>query len=246
MYLQASSSLLSHRFIDHLTKTALHSSAVNHRYLDLLAAGGDRQFEKVISDFALQYGFYSDRFVHYVLAVIANLDDKVHQRILQGNLDEEYGNTHDVMLPEDVMDSIVGQPHTLLFKRFQRATGITEEMLGSIRPDSPGILWANKFEALCKENALAGIGALGFGTEFIVSSIYQKILCGIKMAGFLAPTDHVFFDLHAECDDEHAQQFVHIASDLLVDSEAESQIEYGMAQALKLRSEFWDQMLERV
>ena len=246
MYLQTPSNLLSDRFIDHLTKAVLNSPAVNHPYLDLLADGENDQFEKIISDFALQYGLYSGRFVHYVLAVIANLEDKSHQSILQENLDEEYGNAHDVTLPDDVMDSIIGQPHTLLFKRFQLATGITEEMLSTIPSDSPGMLWAKKFEALCKENALVGIGALGLGTELIVSNIYQKILCGIKAANTLTPKEYVFFDLHAECDDEHAQQFVRIASDLLVDSEAESQIEYGMTQALKLRCEFWDQMLERI
>ncbi len=232
-------------FIDRLTQKALHSQAVNHPYLQYFAGENTDNAEGMVRDFALQYGFYSANFIAYVSSVIENLDKQSHRDVLQENLDEERGNVHGVDLPPDVLETVIGQPHSLLFQRFQQAAGVSASSKRNVSNADPGVAWARGFQTLCSENVLVGIGALGLGTELIVSSIYSKILSGIKTATNIAPKDYVFFELHSECDDDHAQQLLLVASQLAIDSDAERQIEYGMSRALELRCRFWDQMLER-
>lgn len=231
--------------IHDLASKALNSRAVTHHYLLQFANGSAGYPKGMVRDFALQYGFYSANFIAYVSSVIENLDDQLHREILQENLDEERGNVHGVDLPPDVLETVIGQPHSSLFQRFQQAAGVSASSKRNVSNADPGAAWARDFQKLCSKNVLVGIGALGLGTELIVSSIYSKILSGIKSATDIAPKDYVFFELHSECDDDHAQQLLLIASQLAIDSDAERQIEYGMSRALELRCRFWDQMLER-
>jgi pyrroloquinoline quinone (PQQ) biosynthesis protein C len=150
-----------------------------------------------------------------------------------------------LFFPEEVMASVMGQPHSLLFQRFELAVGLEDRSQRIVSSDEPGSRWASDFRALCEQGELVGVGALGLGTELIVSNIYSKILMGLRSVSSISQKDHVFFDLHSECDDEHAKQLLSIAVDLAVDSSAREQIEYGMKKALELRCQFWDHMHER-
>jgi len=58
-------------------------------------------------------------------------------------------------------------------------------------------------------------------------------------------TQHVFFDLHSQCDEEHAAQIALISEDLATNSMACEQIEYGVKMAINMRVLFWDKMHER-
>ena len=94
-------------------------------------------------------------------------------------------------------------------------------------------------------NECVGVGAIGIGTELIVSRIYNQILDGLKTYSNLTMTQRVFFDLHSQCDEKHAAQVLFIAKELAQDHTACEQIEYGAKMAIKLRIAFWDKMLER-
>ena len=94
-------------------------------------------------------------------------------------------------------------------------------------------------------NECVGVGAIGIGTELIVSSIYNQILQGLEAHSNLTMTEHVFFNLHSECDEAHAAQIALIAEDLAIDEMAFEQIEYGVKMAINMRVMFWDKMLER-
>jgi len=232
-------------FIQRIQTEALDSLAVRHPYLQAISSGSFSDVELVVKDFACQYGMYSSHFIQYVSAVVKNISNDAHKSILIRNLEEELGNVHDVDLPEDVLATIIDQPHTQLFRRFQEALGIDGYYPDDLPPCEAGMNWAKQFLQLCEMNQYVGIGAIGIGTEFIVSEIYKQILQGIKKHTNLKAHEHVFFDLHTECDDEHAEQITQITEELLVDSEAGKQIEYGARQALVLRIAFWDAMLER-
>jgi len=106
-------------------------------------------------------------------------------------------------------------------------------------------LWSKQFLQLCLMNEYVGVGAIGIGTELIVSSIYNQILEGLKNHSDLTMTQRVFFDLHSECDEEHAAQMILIAEDLALDHSACEQIEYGVNMAINMRVMYWDKMLER-
>ncbi|UTW45247.1 iron-containing redox enzyme family protein [bacterium SCSIO 12696] len=230
-------------FIQRLQAEALESMAVKHPYLKAIANGDFADMQGALKTFACQYGHYTAQFTRYVSAVIKNTTNNSHKAILIENLEEELGNAHDVDLPPELLATIADQPHKKLFQRFQKAIGVDEAYSEQSPPFPAGADWAKQFLQLCETNQYVGIGAIGIGTEFIVSAIYRQILQGIKEHTHLQPEEHVFFDLHSECDDEHAEQITRITSDLLREPGAAEQIEYGVRQALALRATFWDAIL---
>lgn len=231
--------------ITRISTEALASSAVNHPYLEAIQGGKFPNIALAIKDFAFQYSLYSREFPRYLSAVINNLNSAQHKEMLLENLTEEQGDTHDVELPPDVLASISGIPHTHLFRRFQEAVGVDDHYRTTTHQSQAAVLWRDQFLHLCEIDECVGIGALGIGTEFIVSSIYNQILEGLKAHSDLTMTERVFFDLHSHCDDEHAAQMLSIAKDLAIDSTACERIEYGAKMALKMRELFWDEMLVR-
>ena len=232
-------------FIEELCAEALSSAAIRHPYLLAMQQGDFPDIGAALRDFAFQYGLYSARFTNYLTAVINSLEDPAHRKILQDNLDEERGHVHDVELPQDVVDRIEGQPHAQLFELFQAALGVSPTEPVSPGDEQPGMAWSRGFQELCETNAAVGVGAIGIGTELIVSGIYRQILDGLKTHTNLSISERVFFELHSECDDEHAAQLNIIAAELAQDEQAAEQIAYGAQMAIALRTTFWDQMLER-
>lgn len=234
---------LGDNFIKRICDEALNSAAVNHPYLSAFSKGEFPDVDFAIKDFAYHYGLYNIHFIRYLSAVIAGLSNDEHKQILLSNLDEEKGNVHDSALPHDVLASIDQQSHTQLYRRFQKAVGVDLELASS--DSDVNLQWSKQFLLLCEKNEFAGVGALGIGTELIVSKIYHQILQGLKTYTNLTAIQRVFFDLHSECDDDHAAQLISIAVDLAIDEQACQQIEYGVSMAIKMRTEFWDKMLHR-
>lgn len=232
-------------FTDRISANAFHSSAVIHPYLTALCEGQLPDMPLAFKDFALNYGAYSSNFTHYITATIDGLGRQEHKDVLRANLAEEQGHIGDIVLPKAVAADIEGKSHASLFRRFQHALGVdADDRDCAIRPDV-GLAWSQKFQLLCKQDECTAIGAVGFGTELIVSRIYTQILEAIKSHSNLLPTDYVFFDLHSVCDDDHADQLLSIADDLAVDAAARAKIERGAIAAIDLRASFWDAMLER-
>lgn len=240
-----SNSIIGAAFIRNVSEKALRSNAVNHPYLDALREGGLPNIDLAWQDFAYQYGFYSSQFVQYVSVVINNLKQEHHKEILLENLAEENGGTHDVELPADVLASVEGQPHTRLFRRFQESLGVDVQYRNAVHESQAALLWREEFLKLCSTNEYVGVGAVGIGTELLVPKIYHQILEGLKKHSNLTMEQRVFFDLHSECDDEHAAQLQLIAEELALDESSCKQIEYGVDMAINMRTKFWDEMLER-
>ncbi|MEM9620691.1 MAG: iron-containing redox enzyme family protein [Pseudomonadota bacterium] len=232
-------------FIQNVCQDVLASAAVAHPYLTAMRNGDFPDVDFAFKDFAFQYGLYSSKFIRYVAAVIDNLQSESHRRILLSNLAEEQGDTHDVELPPDVLATVEGQPHTKLYRRFQEALGVDDDYRQSALQSESSLQWRDQFLDLCKLNEFVGVGAVGIGTEMIVSHVYKQILQGLKAHSQLTMIERVFFDLHSECDEHHAAQMITIAEELALDRAACRQIEYGAHRAVELRVEFWDEMLER-
>lgn len=233
------------RFIEGIRAEVLDSAAVNHPYLIALNTGEFPDVQWALQDFAFQYGLYNARFTHYVSAVIGNLRDPAHKQIMLANLAEEHGDTEGVDLSAEVMASIAGLPHASLYQRFQQALGVDGDYIQKAQRCSASLIWTRQFEQLCALNEGAGVGAIGIGTELIVSRIYAQILGGLQAHSRLTPRERVFFDLHSQCDDEHAAQILLIARDLAQDAGVRQQLEYGARTAIEMRIAFWDAMLER-
>ncbi len=232
-------------FTKRVCNEVLDSKAVNHPYLQAIRAGDFPNIDLAFKDFAFQYGLYNTQFISYLSAVIEGLEEPKHKQILQANLAEEKGKLHDVKLASDVLASIENHSHTQLFLRFQEALGVDKEYRKTISECKVGLVWSQQFLQLCEVNQYVGVGAIGIGTELIVSKIYNQILEGLKAHSNLTVTQRVFFDLHSQCDDDHAAQLLSITEDLARDQSACEQIEHGANKAISMRIEFWDKMHER-
>ena len=217
---------------------------MRHPYLEALRDGSLPNIRLAFQDFAFQYGLYSAEFARYLSAVIDNVSDPGHREILLTNLAEEQGDVHDMDLPPDVLASVEGEPHPELYRRFQVALGV-DAASREATPTCPGRVWSQKFLKLCQMNAFVGVGAIGIGTEYIIARIYDQVLDAIKAHSDLTTSQRVFFDIHSQCDDEHAAQMMLVTEALARDADACEQIEFGIRSAIEYRTAFWDAMLLR-
>ena len=234
--------------MNNLVNEALSHRAVQHPYLKALANGEFENMDKVIKDFATQYGYYSSWFPRYLTSVISKLENPEFRDHLLDNLSEESGHLHE----EDMVavrelgikdEWVQGIPHPQLFRRFQKAMGVDS----SAKPGIEVEIWRESFLSLIQDgSAVSAVGAIGLGTESIVKFIYRDIIQAIENHTDLTLEDYVFFPLHTEVDDEHGLILLDIAQKMASESpEAERELRKGMLKALNLRAAYWDDMYER-
>ena len=89
------------------------------------------------------------------------------------------------------------------------------------------------------------VGALGLGTELVVSRMYRTVLRGVDRFGGIRPEDRTFLVLHALVDDAHAASLLELAARFAVDAEGRAALARGMRAALNLRVAFWGELHER-
>lgn len=224
-------------FIDALCAEALAHPAVNHPYLQRLASGELPDVRWAIRDFCLQYASYSTAFASYLEAVIGQLHLGLHRDVLRQNLKEERGQ--DAASHENIS-------HAKLFQRFCRAAGVTHGFEAETPPCTTALLWRDQFLQLCRSNeAGVGIGAIGIGTELIVSSVYRFLHQAVTSYTPLAAKDYLFLSVHLECDDEHAEEMKRVSIDLAEKPGQREALRLGVHSSLNLRVAFWDTMLAR-
>jgi pyrroloquinoline quinone (PQQ) biosynthesis protein C len=94
--------------------------------------------------------------------------------------------------------------HPALFRRFLRALGHDVPSLRRARPLPETTAFIAEFESLCRKSSwLEGLGALGPGTECVVTTIYSYLLRGIEASKLVSPRDYIFWTVHVQCDDQH-------------------------------------------
>ena len=234
-------------YVQKLQATALRHRAVQHPYLKALASGELPDQRWALADFARQYYGYSAHFPRYLAQTISQLDDPEHRAALLENMTEESGQYGQDELDELAAAGIdpawiVGVPHPQLFRRFCAVLGVdhgepTEDILTVTS-------WRELFLEVLGSGAAQAIGALGLGTEAIVSTMYQNFLPALDRLD-IPERDAVFFPLHALVDDHHQATLNAIAVSLARSPEGRRDLEKGMHKALFLRAGFWDWMLER-
>ena len=243
--------MLTHQIqsIRSLQDEARQHRAINHPYLKALAAGDLPNPQQALIDFAVQYQGYTSWFPRYLNCVMSKLESEQHRAYFQENLDEEGG-----YLDEETLRAlkamgieeewVQGVPHPILFRRFQLAVGIEARL----EPLFPGaIKWRKDFLLMLQQATPAeAIGAMGLGTESMVKYVYRPITEAIRRFTNLHQRDYVFFELHSEVDDEHAELMMRVADELAAgDPKIIKEIQRGMESALQLRARFWDQLYSR-
>ena len=99
-------------------------------------------------------------------------------------------------------------------------------------------------EIINNGSAAESVGAIGLGTENIVSTIYRPFVKALSYLN-LDPRDTVFFPLHTAVDDHHQETLAEISRHYAALPNGKSDLRKGMIKALSLRSAFWDWMYER-
>lgn len=232
-------------WVAQLAADALSHRAVRHPYLQALGDGSLPDPMWALRDFARQYYGYSRNFPRYLTAVMSQLEDPAHRRALLENLTEESGTYSEEEYNElanvgVAREWVEGQPHPRLFLRFCRAVGADTDA-----PEADQVVaWRELFMATLTASAASGVGALGLGTENIVSTIYQPFVRAISRTD-LSPEDTVFFPLHTAVDDHHQATLEEIAARYAETEEGRRELRRGTLQALSCRSSFWDWLLER-
>ncbi|WP_020414913.1 iron-containing redox enzyme family protein [Microbulbifer sp. SSSA007] len=234
-------------WLKQLSEEALSHRAVHHPYLLRFANGDLPNFKHAVGDFAQQYGFYSSRFINMLAAVISRLTLKRHRSVLLENLKEESGHYEESELREleqygikkNWVDNI---SHTELFERFK--SHVTQDIPESCQ--SEGIVWYEMLsDVLLHGSTEEAIGAIGMGTEHIVSSIYPYIEKGLKNLQSLKLEEYCFFPVHTLVDDSHTENLNQVALDFADTEEGRRHLRHGAIKALNLRAAFWDGLLDR-
>ena len=217
-----------------MREEALAHPVVGHLFLARLASG-ELPARPALRGFARRYRTYSRRFPEFLRATLGVLRPG-HRRLLQDNLDEEsgrYGDAELAALASAGVEAewVVGVPHPELFERFAAAVEAPSQ------PCPSTDRWCDALLALCWEGPAQAVGALGFGTEAIVSSMYASFLPALER-GAVSPRDGVFFPLHVVVDDDHTASLEAIGRDL-----DPHRMRGAMLRALELRGQFFDELL---
>ncbi|MGF1521009.1 MAG: TenA family transcriptional regulator [Leptolyngbyaceae cyanobacterium] len=243
----ASSSVRSH--LTDLVYEAHCHRAIRHPYLSELAAGTLPNLRWALTDFARHYYGYSAYFPRFLTTVVSRLDAPAHREALMQNLMEESGCYSEEELAALAhigikADWIVGIPHPQLFQRFRAALGLPDRDWEPT--DLEVICWREMLLSILTHGSAAeAVGALGLGTESIVSECYRAIVQALSHLGDLPARDTVFFSLHTLVDDAHQETLLDIATLFAQTPEGLRELQKGMRKALALRSAFWDWLYAR-
>ena len=110
-------------YLVRLVQESRSHRALNHPWLKTMSRAAFPDLGWALRDFAWNYRGYSAWFIHYLRAVIAQLDREDHRALLRENLAEEKGHLDPAdreVLAEIGIDlrTVESVPHPVLFDRF--------------------------------------------------------------------------------------------------------------------------------
>jgi quercetin dioxygenase-like cupin family protein/pyrroloquinoline quinone (PQQ) biosynthesis protein C len=179
-----------------------------------------------------QYFIYSKNFTRYLCALMANMEDDFHRSQLSENIWEEGGG-------EDL-----SKRHSEIFRQFL-IQGL-DVKIDEIKFRDFSSQFMNKYLSYCMTKpGLEGSAFLSFGTEAIVPRLYNIFLKGMKKTDI--ETKHLhFFELHVECDDEHAETLEEIVLSFSNEANFEQRCFDGINAALDLREQFFNDLFSLI
>jgi pyrroloquinoline-quinone synthase len=181
--------------------------------------------------FLTQQAKYSRYFTRYLCALISNLQDNEDVMRLAANLVEELGFGEDA-----------GEPHSTLFARMLAELGVRQHEVPTF-PETEHLI--DTALHYCKQlNPAYGLGALCLGAEAIVAPLYSDIIEGF-LANGVKREQLKFFEIHVDCDDDHAETMREILARMQSERPQDSTLILEGAQAMiDARLEFFNGVLE--
>ena len=176
---------------------------------------------------------YSSQFTRFLGALISRIPAPEHRKIAIRNLIEEQGDGD----PQNVHSNILKR---LVVSRFGE---------GAITPDDAAIsdeLAANYLQLIASFEPVAGAAVLAFGCEILVPRLYRHFVDGMRECGF-SSDELVFFTLHIDCDDGHAQELIDLMRALMPDhASAYIACRAAVLQALDARHGYYNALQSRL
>jgi pyrroloquinoline-quinone synthase len=222
-------------FVEALVDRATNHEAAAPKALRQLEQAPAWRLKQELQNIGIQYSHYSQGFTKYLIDVMSNLNCAALRAKLRQNLMEELGNPLSPNKEE--------WPHTDLFDLFLSEVGVTLPCRSIQKIGAAAKLWRQSFTRLCNfEGGRVGIGAIGIGTELIAPLNYRFMLNALGQLEDIGEDGTLFFKLHVEADQIHAEELLEITAELADSTDGRKEIRYGVSQALSLRATFWDSL----
>jgi pyrroloquinoline-quinone synthase len=199
----------------------------NHNFLNKCKAGQLTLLEVKI--LAVQMYKFSKEFNRILAGILSRCPDENAQLVILENLFDEMGQ---------------GNPqvaHPELFRRFTRALGIDDTMLGVIpaEPETQGLI-ETYLTLPHRYTYLAALGAVCFASEGIVAALYTQLYQGIIGATPIPVESLIFFEVHINVDDGHAAKLLALIEPRITTTEEAMILHRAVVEALDARVRFFD------
>lgn len=176
--------------------------------------------------FFSQYYLYSKNFTKLLTICMFKCDSDYYRSKLSENLFEEGGGKNSELR------------HAEIYRKF-----LTEHLkisLNNIHFEPYTELFFKQYLELCfNAESYECAAILSFGTEGIVSRLYSVIKNGLLKVGF-TENDLTFFNIHIECDDDHALTLEEMALSHSDENHWLERCEKVVKKALDLRDTFFN------
>jgi len=171
-------------------------------------------------------------FTRFLATALAACPSEAARRVIGENLWEELGE---------------GDPdraHPALFRRFTRALGLCDAQLEAVPAEPETQALIDCYLGLASRYGVLGIlGALCYASEGIVGALYAQIERGLLGALPFSRDALVFFEVHVQVDDGHADKLESVLLPLLETPEDIHLAEQAIRAALDARCRFFDGVL---
>jgi mannose-6-phosphate isomerase-like protein (cupin superfamily)/pyrroloquinoline quinone (PQQ) biosynthesis protein C len=180
-----------------------------------------------------QYYLYSKNFTRLLAAVMVNCESDYYRSKLSENLWEEGGGID------------IEKRHAQIFRTFLH-DHLKIKSLDSIEYKDYTYSFANNYlHLVLYGKPLEASAALSLGTEGIVVRLYTLFIKGLLQAGLTSEQLH-FFNLHVECDDEHAATLQEMMLSYMNEENWFERCSVAIKRALDLRDEFFKRLYETI
>ncbi|GEM_PF-463232 len=214
-------------FINILKQEVFSHEAVNHPFLERFSKGN--LTEEQVKTFAVHYYQHAKMFSHYIANIIPKIPHERDRIVMVKNLMEEYGN----LIPE--------KTHPALFRKFLSALGLKKADWKKFKPIPEVTNFVDRLTMLTRyEPFLVGLGAVGPGVEWVIPTMFKKIVDGLKNSISISEDDLEYWTSHITLDVEHGDEATRVLMNYLDSEEKQNMVRTGAMKGLEARKLLWD------
>lgn len=132
-----------------------------------------------------------------------------------------------------------GLDHATLYRSFLRAAGVAPdaERRAPLHPCVTEFVFEH-LRIVAREPFLVGLGAVGPGHEWAIPAMFERMIAGLRAAGF-ADAEIEYFLLHVAQDADHGAWLEEALAAFAGTAAAQAQIRRGALLSLAAREQFW-------